>query len=135
MHLAHVCLRTTDLEQTRRFYCDGIGCRQVFRFLLSGKEVGFYLAINGHSFLEVFRVDAVILNERSPINHLCLQVDDIDTTIARLERHGYAPVSPKQLGADRSYQVWFTDPDGASVEFHEYTAESCQRSGADCHLD
>jgi hypothetical protein len=44
-------------------------------------------------------------------------------------------VTDKTMGADRSWQAWTKDPGGVRIEFHQYTARSCQKTGADCVLD
>ena len=40
----------------------------------------------------------------------------------------------KKLGEDQSRQAWVTDPAGVRIEFHQYTAKSCQSTGATCVL-
>jgi hypothetical protein len=45
------------------------------------------------------------------------------------------PVTEPKLGADSSWQAWCKDPDGTDIELHEYTAQSSQRTGAECVVD
>ena len=52
--IAHVCLIAPDLAAMRRFYGEGFGMRQVFRFLRAEREIGFYLEAGDGSFIEVF---------------------------------------------------------------------------------
>ena len=116
--IAHICIRTRDLAAARRFYCEGLGCKPGFEFLRDGQLVGFYLKLGGQNFLEF----------------LCLEVDSIEETAETLKAVG-AEVTARTMGKDHSYQAWTTDPDGIRIELHEYTARSCQRTGAACILD
>ena len=132
--LAHVCIVTGDLEAAERFYCGLLGLRRAFSFIRNGRRVGFYLEVGGGGFIEVFARDQVDAKARGAIQHICLEVDGIDRIVARL-KEAACDVTEKKLGADRSWQAWVTAPDGVRIEFHEYTAESCQMTGADCVLD
>ncbi len=132
--LAHVCIAAKDLERTERFYCSALGFRKAFDFIRGGKVIGFYLAAGRETFIEVFRQDDVQARAQAPIGHVCLEVDDIDQVIGRLKSLG-CEASAKQLGGDRSWQSWTTDPSGVRIEFHQYTPQSCQLTGQDCVLD
>jgi len=131
--LAHICLGSTDLKKTERFYCDGLGLKKHFKFLRDGREFGFYLEVGRQTYIEVFEQQPVTPAEAAPIKHLCLLVTGMDEVIARARAHHYA-VTDKKLGADQSWQCWLTDPDGTRIELHEYTSGSSQRKGADCVL-
>ena len=132
--MAHVCIGATDLEATERFYCEGLGCEKVFDFIREGEVVGFYLRIADANFVEVFLQEEIDAEAPAPISHLCLEVSDIDGVAERLASKGYE-VTEKKLGADRSWQVWTSDPCGVRIEFHQYTGDSSQVTGADCRLD
>lgn len=132
--LAHVCIGSTDLAATERFYVEGLDGEKVFEFKKDGQVVGFYIRIAGQNYIEVFQQDEIDEQAPSPISHLCLEVDDIDSVRQCLDAHGYE-VTEKKLGADNSWQVWTTDPCGVRVEFHEYTSDSSQFTGTDCTLD
>jgi glyoxylase I family protein len=133
--LAHVCLCTTDLEKTRKFYCDVLGVPKKFNFTRKGRVVGYYLDMGGGTFLEIFiQEDLKGPDNRVPLKHLCLEVPSIDEMRSRLEAHNI-PLGEKTLGLDNSWQAWFKDPNGVEIEFHEYTAKSCQVTGAECVLE
>ena len=68
------------------------------------------------------------------IGHICLETDDIQKAREVLTAHGVETTEPK-LGADHSWQMWFADPDGTAIELHQYTPQSTQYTGADCHVD
>jgi len=132
--LAHVCIGTLDLAATERFYCFGLGMTKAFDFIRKGQVIGFYLRAGANSFVEVFLRDTVVSQPDTPISHLCLEVSDIDETIARLKANGYEATG-KKLGADQSWQAWITDPAGVRIEFHQYTPRSSQITGAACVLN
>jgi len=63
--------------------------------------------------------------EGQSFRHICLEVDDIESTVQELRDRGIEVSDPK-LGKDQSWQVWITDPDGNRFELHQYTPESWQ---------
>ena len=132
--LAHVCLAAGNLDDTQRFYCEGLGFTKAFDFIRDGKVVGFYLKVSDMTYVEVFLQDDIRPDGACPIRHFCLEVQDIDAVANHLKANGY-DVTEKKLGADRSWQAWTTDPAGVRIEFHQYTEESCQTTGQNCVLD
>ena len=132
--LAHVCIGALDLDATERFYCEGLGCRRHFNFLRGEERVGFYLRLPDGAFLEAFRQEELDRQAKSPIGHLCFETEDLDGLVRHLASMG-CEVTEKTLGGDHSWQAWTTDPNGVRIEFHQYTPESCQRTGWDCVLD
>jgi lactoylglutathione lyase/glyoxylase I family protein len=128
--LAHVCIYASDLERTRRFYADVLGMPVVFRFLRAGEVIGYYLGGGGRSHIEVFRKPEAEYGELNRINHLCLEVQNIDAAIAHIRARG-AEVTDKKLGCDRTFQAWVRDPDGVRIELFEYTGDSAQFRGGD----
>jgi catechol 2,3-dioxygenase-like lactoylglutathione lyase family enzyme len=129
--LAHICIHTQDLEGTLRFYTEILGLELGFEFQRQGTRFGYYLKLGGTTFIEVFQGDP---GEVGNINHVAMEVEDMDGLIARLKQHG-VEVGDKKLGADHSWQVWITDPNGIRIEFHEYTPESMQLVGGTCVVD
>ena len=89
--LAHVCIFSSDLEATQRFYEDVLGLSVQFNFLREGKHFGYYLNTGGRSFVEVFLKPEAGFDETDRINHLCLEVEDIDAAIAHIEGRGRGP--------------------------------------------
>lgn len=132
--LAHVCIGATDLAATERFYCEGLGLRKGFEFIRRGEVIGFYLEVSAGSFIEVFRSDGVDYGAKGPIQHICLEVEDIDRVGRRLKEAGY-PATAKSMGADQSWQMWVADPSGVRIEFHQYTAQSAQLTRKTCVLE
>lgn len=129
--LAHLCIHTRDLDATLAFYCDALGMTKAFDFERQGKPFGYYLNLGANTFLEVFEGDPGAVGN---INHLCLETDDLDATLARLTKHG-VEATDKKLGADHSWQSWITDANGVRIELHQYTDKSMQLVGGTCVVD
>lgn len=129
--VAHVCIFAHDLDQTRSFYADILGMDTAFNFLRDGRIFGFYLNAGGRSHVEVFQKDASSFDESNQINHLCLEVEDLDAAIAHVKSRGVEPTRPKKLGCDNTYQCWLTDPNGVKIELFQYTDDSAQFVGGD----
>ena len=133
--LAHVCIKTSDLDATLRFYTGALGMEKVFDFTRRGEVIGFYLKIVPGAFVEVFHADApVSVGADRCLHHFCLQVTDIEAARNRLIEHGHAPGGIK-TGADQSLQFWVEDPNGLSCEFHQYTERSSQTTGQNAEVD
>lgn len=130
--IAHICIRVADLDKTLRFYREGLGLEKAFDFVRDGEVIGFYLKAGSHNYLEFFRREEMKTGP-NPIDHFCLETDSIDAVNVRLAEAGYA-VGEKKMGADHAWQAWITDPDGVRIELHEYTADSCQKTGSPCIL-
>jgi len=131
--LAHICILTKDLERSLDFYVGTLGLKRHFDFHKDGKLFGFYMEVAPGQYIEVFRSDAVDIKHQR-IHHFCLEVDDIDAIIDRLQKKGVT-VRQKKLGCDQSWQCWCKDPDGTDVEFQQYTPKSSQFTRADCIAD
>ena len=128
--IAHVCIQSADLARAERFYCTALGFDKRFIFKRGDKCIGFYLAIGDSNFIEIFEAPPAPYTP-SHIRHFCFEVADIRATHEHLKRHGIQADEPK-LGCDNTWQVWCKDPDGIDIEFHAYTAESCQKTGGVC---
>ena len=124
--LAHVCFTVSDLESSIKYYSEKLGLKPAFDFVNEeGHRYGIYLHVGGRSFIELFEGDIAAPADKQSYKHICLEVDDIETTVAELRAKG-VEVSPIKMGKDHSYQAWITDPDGNRMELHHYTPESWQ---------
>jgi glyoxylase I family protein len=132
--LAHICISAKDLNETEKFYCSILGLKKKFSFIKNGKVSGYYLQINENNFIEVFQGNTIQSEQKPLIGHFCLEVEHIDIEIEKLKSSG-VEVTDKKRGCDKSWQIWFKDPNGISIELHEYTNESSQRLGKDCVAD
>jgi len=123
--IAHLCLFSKDLARTEHFYCQVLGLRKQFEFRKDGALYGFYLEVGNRTFLEFFQGDSA---PGGTIRHLCLEAEDLDSIAQRLRAAGFK-ATEKTLGCDQSWQFWTEDPDGVSIEFHQYTEKSAQMLG------
>ena len=124
--LAHICFTCRDLEASIRFYQAKLGFRHGFDFINDqGKRTGVYLHIGGRSFIELFQGEVGAPAEKPSYRHFCLEVDDIEKTVAALRAEG-VEVTPVKMGSDNSWQAWLADPDGNRIELHQYTPQSKQ---------
>ena len=145
--LAHLCLKTSQLDRMTEFYRDVLGATVKFRYLnRAGEPIGCYFAFGENTFVEIFdHADAhrrskstkpfePLEEPRDPwlmhYNHYCFQVEALDAFVKLIEQRG-ATVTGRKVGNDHSYQAWIKDPDGNLIELQEYTAESRQFTGVD----
>jgi catechol 2,3-dioxygenase-like lactoylglutathione lyase family enzyme len=124
--IAHTCYTVSDLDRSLEFYCDKLGLTPAFEFInAEGRRFGQYIHVGGRTFIELFQGTLAAPAEGQAYRHICLEVDDIEATVATLRERG-VEVSEIKLGGDHSYQAWVTDPDGNRIELHGYTPESKQ---------
>ena len=125
-NIAHACFTVSSLERSLNFYRDGLGLTEAFDFVNDeGRRFGIYLHTGGRNFLELFEGTLGEPAEGQSYRHICLEVDDIEQTVAAIRANGIE-VGPIKLGKDQSYQAWITDPDGNRIELHQYTPQSWQ---------
>jgi len=124
--IAHACYTVSDMEATLAFYCEGLGLQKAFDYRdEQGHLYGAYVYVGGRTFVEFFEGELAERAEKQAYSHLCLEVDDLEATVAELEAKGIS-TTPIKRGKDRSYQSWINDPDGNRIELHDYTPESKQ---------
>ncbi|MBN1933491.1 MAG: VOC family protein [Anaerolineae bacterium] len=124
--IAHACFTVSNLERSIAFYRDGLGLTPAFDFTDDkGRRFGLYLHAGGRNFIELFEGALDERAEKQSFRHICLEVDDIEATVAALRARG-VEVSEIKLGKDHSYQAWIADPDGNRFELHGYTPQSWQ---------
>lgn len=124
--LAHACFNTTDLPKIVQFYHDQLGLPIAFEFKRDdGSRYGVYFKAGRRTFIEFFVGQLGARAEGQTYRHICLEVDDLPSTVAALRGRGVEVSDPK-LGMDQSWQAWITDPDGNRIELHHYTPASWQ---------
>ena len=121
--LSHVCLGSTDLARTIRFYRELLGCEVAHEFRNPAGEVyGVFLSCRNGTFIEFF-------NEQSTkpagglFRHTSFEVDDIEDMAATARRHGFQP-EVKRGRTDHILQFFIHDPDGNMIEFQQHDRES-----------
>ena len=73
--LAHICIHTNNLDETARFYQEGLGLERGFEFIKDGELFGFYIELGIDTFIEIFKGEP---GDPGNINHVAIQADDID---------------------------------------------------------
>ncbi len=125
-NMAHACFTVSDLDKAEKFYAGGLGLKPAFDYVDEhGKRYGLYLYLGGRNFIELFTGELGDPAQGQSFRHICLEVDDIQTTVKDLRDRGIEVSEPK-LGKDHSWQAWITDPDGNRIELHDYNPDSKQ---------
>ena len=132
--IAHACIFAHDLEATEKFYREVLGIEVVFRFMKAGKLIGYYLDAGDTTHIEVFHKAEAAFAETNAINHICLEVTNMDEAVAQVRARGIDALD-KKLGVDGTWQSWLTDPNGVKIELFEYTGKSLQFIGGVCEVN
>lgn len=112
----HTMVRVTDIEQSKRFYCDGLGLKEVRR---TENEAGRYTLIflaaprDETAQIELtFNWDPEVYTGGRNFGHLAYGVDDIYATCQHLQDMGYTINRPPRDGR----MAFVRSPDEISVE-------------------
>jgi len=131
--IGHVAIRVKDVARALEFYRDRLGFAEILRLHRDdGRLWLIYLRITDDQFLEIFP-DAT--GERAPprdangLNHVCLEVDDLDAIVGQLAARGVPLTQGKKVGADGNLQAWIEDPDGNRIELMQMAPDSLQAEG------
>ena len=123
MRTLHVGLRVSDLERSLAFYT-AVGYAVVGT--VEGTAFGrlTMLRLPGDEFVTIELVHDPARGEvdlGTGINHLVIQVESLDATIADLAANGIE-VEPLEYpdGADGLRTSWITDPDGYRIELVQW---------------
>src|SRR5215211_3252053 len=87
--IGHVAIRVKDIDRTLDFYVGKLGFSEMMRLDRDGRLWLLYLRITDTQYLEVFpeaQGDRAPPREANGLNHLCLEVDDIDRAVDELAR-------------------------------------------------
>jgi lactoylglutathione lyase len=127
--IGHVAIRVKDIDRTLDFYVGKLGFSEMMRLDRDGRLWLLYLRITDTQYLEVFpeaQGDRAPPREANGLNHLCLEVDSINSAVDELAKAGVSLVSEKKLGADGNLQAWVEDPDGNRIELMQMAPDSLQ---------
>jgi len=82
--IKHIAIRTHDVEKTAAFYREAFGLTQV-----GAGESGVYLS-DGHLNIAILKLRPAVEGEplKLGVDHVGFQVDDVEATVARIERLG-----------------------------------------------
>jgi lactoylglutathione lyase len=120
MRMLHLGLRVSDLDQSLAFYTAlgyaELGCVPETEF---GSLTMLQLPDDPFVSLELVHDPERPVDDVGAVNHLVVQVDDLDATIADLAARGVAAEPPAEPGL-RIRTSWLTDPDGYRIELVQW---------------
>jgi lactoylglutathione lyase len=125
MRTLHVGLRVSDLDQSLAFY-QAVGYTVVGT--VEGTAFGSLsmLQLPGDHFVTIELVHDQArgrVDLGTGINHLVIQVESLDATLAGLAINGIAAEQPGPPGGtDAPRTSWITDPDGYRIELVQWPA-------------
>lgn len=128
--IGHFALKVHDLARSLEFYSGKLGFAEMMRINRDDGSIWLvYLRITDTQFLEIF---PGAVADRAPgwddnaITHICLEVDDLDAVVARIESQGIKLLIEKKTAADRNRQAWIEDPDGNRIELMQLNPDGMQ---------
>lgn len=125
--IAHVAYTVSRMEESLHFYCDVLGFTKAFELQDDqGNPWIVYIKVCENQFVELF-YGSPVPEERQSYSHLCLEVDDIRETAARLNACGITLDAEPRQGKDLNWQCWAKDPDGNRIEFMQMNPASPQK--------
>jgi len=111
--LHHTHLMASDVDATIDFWRDAFGAEVAGDTDMAGSR-NVFLDVGGGR-LNLYDQAP---NHRGPVNHLGVQVEDLEATVARLETLGFAPRPIRSEGA-LSYSM-VEGPDGVLIEVFSF---------------
>lgn len=120
MRMLHLGLRVTDLDRSLAFYA-ALGYAQVGAVPDTpfGRLTMLQLPDDPFVSLELVHDPARPVRDIGAVNHLVVQVDDLETTIAELAAKGVTAEPPAEPGPGMRTS-WLTDPDGYRIELVQW---------------
>jgi len=125
-HLRHVGIIVTNLEASKKFYCDVLGFHETWRGSRNTNQLAWVnLRVpDGDDYIELMLyTEPPPPDKRGTAHHMSLEVPDIEQAKAALEARNvntnYARPMQVQTGVNRRRQMNLFDPDGTRVELME----------------
>jgi catechol 2,3-dioxygenase-like lactoylglutathione lyase family enzyme len=125
-HMRHVGVMIAKLDEAMKFYGDILGFKEIWRGSNNPTTLSWvHMRVpDGDDFIEFMLYEKYPPLERiHTMEHICLEVADIEKTDAVLKaRHypeGSKPPTPMKAGINGKRQINYYDPDGTRVEIME----------------
>jgi catechol 2,3-dioxygenase-like lactoylglutathione lyase family enzyme len=129
--LGHFNLKVRDLQASIDFYT-AIGFPEFLRLTEEdGSPWIVYMRITDELYVELLPGGKGMAGDQvaTGLNHLCLTTDDIEATVALLNKSGIpltTTFEPNHRGVDGNRGVWIADPDGNRIEIMEMAPNCAQ---------
>ncbi len=116
MKYLHTMVRVSDVDASLKFYCDGLGLKEVRRTENEkGRFTLIFLAAPGDAGAEIeltYNWDPEVYQGGRNFGHVAYRVDDIYATCDRLMKQGVTINRPPRDG----HMAFVRSPDGISIE-------------------
>ena len=117
LKLNHVHLKTTNPQQTAKFYVDTLGATMVSEIGTRGYRLNLHgLTLNVTTFVE-----DQTRQQAYGMEHFALDTDDLDGTVTKLKAHG-ARVLEEMVSSSGRRICFLEGPDGVQLEIIETKA-------------
>lgn len=118
--MLHFGLRVTDLDRSLAFYTAlGYAVLGTVPETEFGSLTMLQLPDDPFASLELVHDSARPVQDTGAVNHLVVQVDDLNATIAVLATRGIKAEAPTELGPGMRTS-WLSDPDGYRIELVQW---------------
>jgi len=117
--VAHIGLRTDNLDAARKFYGQQLGYEEAFH--LDKPEGGLmliYFKVNDHQYIEVF--PGWKGEEQLVLSHIAFETDDAQQLRDYLASKGVHVPDTLRRNLDGNFTFMIKDPDGHDIEFMQY---------------
>lgn len=120
--VAHIAIFSHDVEASRKFYTGLLGYEEAYKLMQpDGKLSLTFIKINDRQFIELFPEREA---QTDRLNHIALEVDDIEALRVYLAAKGVAVPAKVPKGRTGNLNFTIKDPDGHGVEFVQYLPDS-----------
>ena len=126
--IGHIALNAHHFPETLEFYTQVLQFPVMFELQNDAGELWIvYLKISDTVFLELFPQSGEAPTKDGHFSHFCLEVDDLEATVAQMTQRGAVLTSPIKRGKDGNLQAWTCDPEGNRIELMQLAPDSLQK--------
>ena len=121
--VAHIAVRTDNLDSARKFYGQQLGYEEAFQLNRpDGSLMLIYFKVNDHQYVEVF--PGWKGPEELILSHVAFETDNAPQLRDYLASKGVKVPEALKIGIDGNMSFMIKDPDGHDIEFVQYLAGS-----------
>jgi catechol 2,3-dioxygenase-like lactoylglutathione lyase family enzyme len=124
----HVGINVANYDQALAFYTKTLNIREAYTIRnADGSPRLTYLQLSRDTFIELIPATA---NQPKGLTHIGIEVDDIDSAVARFRQAGVTVADPGTTPAKARF-TRMTDRDGVQLEVMQFGPDSLQRKAID----